>query len=214
MRFVLLISVAILTFSCSNKEDSAASICDTACNNSTISFSDTTSEFEPSLSITRKNCVADTLTWKYKGMDARRQIQLGGYFDQSIQTQQSAVDCYFNDSSYIWLTFNDCKTGRGYALKLPFDKAQSIKKISSALTRFDPKYAVHEKLRAYAEASGIHVVNVETGAEEFMSFEKEYEVDWNDVHSTIDSINVQPDRIFVRLKDGGSDKDIEKKISL
>lgn len=147
-------------------------------------------------------------------MPASRQIQLGGFFDQQLRLNTQAINCFINDTSNIWLSFNDCITGRGYLIMLPFDKKGDIKKSTAALNSFDPKFSVSSDMRAYAIKSGIYAVNVKTGKEEFMTFKEEYDIDWNNIHSTIDSVNVTPQRVYVKLLKDGKEIPIEKKIAL
>lgn len=214
MRIIcLLLILAALATSCSNKAATSKPLCDTACNKDTLKYS-IQHKLEPRVRISMKNCFADTLTWTHKAMEKQRQAQLGSLLDRSVKLHASAVDCHIQDTAYAYLSFNDCSTGRGYLLKLPFDKKNNIRKISSALNRFDPKFSVAPDLRAYADKSTLYVVNVKTDKEEVMTFKEVYEIDWDNIHQTIDSINITPQRIYVKLLKNGQEIPLEKKINL
>ena len=212
--FLLLATVITIAASCGEKAaETTQTFCDTACNNDTLLF-EGDHRLKPFVSITQKNCLADTLTWSHSQLETNRQMQIPDLLDNPVRINKSAVSCYIKDTSYAILTFNDCVTGRGYMLKLPFDKKQNINKRTSALNSFDKKFVLPDDLRAYADYSTIYVMDITTGKEEQMTFKEEYDINFNDVHKTIDSINITRDRIFVLLKKEGKDVPLEKKISL
>src|SRR5438093_3393807 len=160
MRILLLLSVIFLMFSCKSKTtETAAVFCDTACTSDTFKFNGS-HKLKPFVSVSQKNCIADTLTWSHSAMPTARQMHIGTLLGTSVRLNKSAIGCYIKDTSYAWLTFNDCVTGRGYLMQLPFDKKQNIRKMSSALNSFDKKFAVADDLRAYADYSIIYVENV------------------------------------------------------
>jgi hypothetical protein len=134
--------------------------------------------------------------------------------DNTVRINKAAVNCYFKDTSYAYLSFNDCVTGRGYLLKLPFSKQESISKISSAINAFDKKFVVPDDLRAYADYSTLYVVDIATGKKEQMTFKEQYKIDFNNIHEVIDSVNVSRSRMFILLKKDGQSIPIEKKITL
>jgi hypothetical protein len=188
--FCFLFLGLFLMSSCGNNSNTAKSLCDTACNNDSLKFT-ASHELNPKVIISVKNCNADTLTWTHEAMEKNRQAHMG-----------------------VWLSFNDCITGRGYLLKLPFNKKNNIRKMASALNSFDPKFSVAPSLRAYADKSTIYVVNVNTDKEEIMTFKEVYDINWDKIHETIDSVNVTPERIYVKLIKNGQEIPLEKKISL
>lgn len=212
--FFLLATILALAASCENKSAETAQLfCDTACNSDTFLF-EGNHKLKPFVTISQKNCLADTLTWSHNQLETNRQMQIPDLLDNTVRINKSAISCYIKDTSFAILTFNDCVSGRGYMLKLPFNKKQNISKRTSALNAFDKKFVVPEDLRAYADYSTIYVMDVTTGKEEQMTFKEEYEINFNDVHKVIDSINVSRDRIFVLLKKDGKDVPLEKKITL
>jgi hypothetical protein len=215
MKFLaLFLSAIILLCSCGNNSgETAQTFCDTACNNDTLKFSEQ-HKLNPRLSISVKNCLADTIAWTHDALPADRQIHVGTFLEKLVRVNKSAVSCFIKDTSYAWLAFNDCNNGRGYLLYLPFDKKESIRKMSSAINSFDKKFVVSEDLRAYADYSTIYVEDINTGKQESMTFKEEYKIDFNDIHKVIDSVNVSHDRIFVQLIKNGEKVPLEKKVSL
>ena len=47
-----------------------------------------------------------------------------------------------------------------------------------------------------------------------MTFKEAYQVDYDKIHETIDSIHVTKDRIYVKLLKEGKEVPLEKKVSL
>ncbi|MFL5741248.1 MAG: hypothetical protein ACJ75B_13580 [Flavisolibacter sp.] len=155
------------------------------------------------------------MSWTYAKASSHKKIQLTDFLNQPLKLNQKNVSCGFQDTSLIWLTFNDCVTGRGYLLKLPYSQTKSIQKITSALNSFDPKFSVDPELRAYTDRGNIYVANVNTGKEAEMTFHKEYDMDFNDIHKAIDTISITKKRIYVKLIDSdGKEVPLEKAIDL
>ena len=216
MRFILCLAALVsIAASCNNNSsaNTAQLFCDTTCNSDTFMFKGT-HKLQPFVSISQKNCLADTLTWSHNQLQTNRQMQIPTMLGNPVRINKSAIDCYIKDTSYAVLTFNDCVTGRGYLLKLPFNKKENISKRTSALNAFDKKFVMPDDLRAYADYSTIYVMDVTTGKEEQMTFGEEYDINFNDVHKVIDSINISRNRIFVLLKKNGQDVPLEKQINL
>ncbi|RPD51905.1 hypothetical protein [Paracnuella aquatica] len=215
---ILFFSLALAAFAvgCSNDDSSATAtqtFCDTTCNTDTFRF-EGTHKLKPVVTISPKNCTGDTLTWTHNGLEAGRQMHLGTMLENLVRLNNSAIDCYIHEDKYAWLSFNDCNTGRGYLMKLPFDKKDAVKNFKSAINSFDKKFVVPQDLRAYADYSNIYVVDIAKDTTERMTFKEEYKINWNDIHSTIDSVNISRNRIFVQLIKDGKPVQIEKAISL
>lgn len=217
MRLILFLTLLIVlttAIRCSDNKGSAkATFCDTACSGDTIRF-EGAGKLHPYVSISQKNCIADTLTWTHDDLPSKRQMQMPTLLDNIVRVNKSAMNCYMRDTSYAYLSFNDCVSGRGYLLKLPFNKRENIFKVSSALNAFDKKFVVPDDLRAYADRSTLYVVDVATDKKAQMTFKEQYPINFDDVHQIIDSINVSRDRLFVLLKKDGKEIPLEKKISL
>jgi hypothetical protein len=212
--FSCLALLALLAASCGNSGSSSSprTFCDTACRSEPFVFTGD-HPLKPTVNISVKNCVGEILSWTHRALPATIQVPLGTSFGELVRIHPSAIDCFFKDTSYAWLSYNDCITGRGYLLKLPFNKPDAIKKANTALNRFDPKFSLDPGMRAYASESIIYAVNVNTNKEEIIRLEG-HVLDFDNIHSTLDSINVTPSRIYVRMLKDGKPVELQKQISL
>ena len=210
----LLLPIGFFFTACNSGADkSAQTFCDTTCTNDSFKFSND-HKLRPRVIITVNNCTADSITWTHDALPANRQMHMGTLLDGLIRLNKSAISCFIKDTSYAWVAFNDCVTGRGYLMQLPFDKTQSVRKMSSAVNSFDKKFVVPEDIRAYADYSTIYVEDIKTGKKEQMTFKEEYKIDFNHIHEVIDSVNISHNRIYVQLIKGGEKIPLEKEISL
>jgi hypothetical protein len=57
-------------------------------------------------------------------------------------------------------------------------------------------------------------VDVTSNKTERMTFKEEYNINWNNIHETIDSVNISRNRIFVQLLKDGKPVQLEKQINL
>ena len=132
-----------------------------------------------------------------------------------LRLNKNYLGCYFNDTSYAWLEFNDCFTGRGYLVKLNFNKKAGRSEYSSALTRFDPKFKIEDGLICYADYAFVYVEDITTGKiAKLLLSDHELKIDYNNIHTVFDSANITRNRIFVNLIENGNKKPLEKQISL
>lgn len=212
MRNFLLIAIAGLFFaSCSNNSITAnATFCDTTCVNDSIRFTGNAA-LDQKLAISIKDCKPDAILWENK--DKKRIIEFQEYLNKDVKMNPSFVNCAFGDSA-SWLSFNDCITGRGYLLKLPYSNDAAIGTYKAALNSFDKKFSVDPDLRAYTDGGNIYVVNVKTGKEAEMTFKEDYKMDYDNIHTALDSINVSKSRIYVKLLKEDKEVPLEKSISL
>lgn len=217
MRILSLMALAaILAFqfiSCKSG-DGKPTFCDTSCLKDSIKFVKTEHPLQPYVYISTSNCNADTIALSYTNLGSNRKFGLEDLLGGPAKINPQYIQCYFNDTSYAWLRFNDCKTGRGFALKIPFNKSGSLKKISSALNSFDPKFSVAEGLVAYTDRGNIFAEDMATGKSAMMTFGQRIEFDYDNIHALLDSIHVTPDHIWSKVKVGDDWKVIEKKIEL
>ena len=215
MKFLLLLLLIGFFFTACNigADKSAQTFCDTTCINDTFKFSND-HKLRPRVIITVNNCTADSITWTHDALPANRQMHMGTLLDGLVRLNNSAISCFIKDTSYAWVAFNDCLTGRGYLMQLPFDKTKSVRKMSSAINSFDKKFVVPDDIRAYADYSTIYVEDINTGKKEQMTFKEEYKIDFNNIHEVIDSVNISPGRIYVELVKSGEKIPLEKQISL
>ena len=210
----LLLPIGLFFVSCNSSADkSAQTFCDTTCINDSFKF-DNNHKLRPRVNITVKNCIADSISWTHDALPANRQMHMGTLLNGLIRLNNSAISCFIKDTSYAWVAFNDCLTGRGYLMQLPFDKTQSVRKMSSAINSFDKKFVLPDDMRAYADYSTIYVEDINTGKKEQMTFKEEYKIDFNNIHEVIDSVNISRNRIYVQLIKNGEQVNLEKQVSL
>jgi hypothetical protein len=214
MRILVLSALLICCLcSCNNNGKTSGSVCDTLCKSDSVKFKGS-DNWNQSLAISLKDCRPDTLKWTHGKLKTTRQIQLSDFIGQDIKLNPTAVSAAFQDTTCAWLAFNDCVTGRGYIIKLPYNKSNGIQKITGALNKFDHRFSVADDLLAYTDRGSIYVVDGNTGKQVMMTFKEEYPIDFNDIHKVLDSINVTRSRIYVKLIKNGQEVPIEKQISL
>lgn len=216
MRKLFLFSVAAVTvfvFSCSgNNDGTGKTFCDTACNTDSLHFKGN-HPLNPMVDIGLNACKADTIMWTHD-LAGSKLLDLSADLGQPVTLNPSTVDAYIKDTSYAWLQFNDCKTGRGYLMKLPFNKSEERRKVSGAFTKFDPKFSIEDGLVAYTDRGSVFVENMESGEKAMMPFDKQYDIDFNKLHESVDSVLVTKNRIWVQMIRNGEKKTYEKNISL
>jgi hypothetical protein len=215
MRILIFILAAtiIYFFSSGCKSSKPKTFCDTSCLKDSIRF--TGDHFlKPYVHISASNCQADTLTWSYDGMGVNRKVGLEDFLNAKIYLNKDHVRCYFNDTAYAWLLFNDCNNGRGYSLKLPFNKTANIGRKSSNINNLDPKFSIAENLVAYTDRGNIYVEDMASGKTAMMTFGKNLDIDYDAIHEYIDTVNVTNNRIWVKVKIDNKWTELEKDISL
>ncbi len=214
----LIIPVAaavLLTFSQSScKSSSAPLFCDTTCTNEPIGFSQGIPD-SPYVSVSINNCIPDTITWSHRMLATKRKM---GYYElvgKEARLNKDYMKCYFKDTSYAWLQFNDCITGRGFLVKLPYSKDDRWSIYTSALNNIDPKFSVAEGYIAYYDETFIYVQELATGKKgKMLMNDSPLKIDHNDIHKTIDSVHVTGTKVWARLNIGNDWKDKEKEITL
>jgi hypothetical protein len=216
MRTILFLLILVSLFSCGNKKGTAAKMfCDTACQTDTIKFREETHKLKPYLYITAKDCLPDTVIWSYSGLGNNRKLSFDDFGGHKFNLNKSSMQAYFNDTSYLWLMFNDCTNGRGYLAKIPFNKSQSIFRKGSALNKFDPKFSVADNLVAHTDRGNIFVEDMTTGKKAMMTFGKMIsDLDYDAMHEFIDSVNITPTRIWAKVLIGENWTVLEKPITL
>jgi hypothetical protein len=190
------------------------SFCDTACLKDTIKFSDEANPLKPYVYISARNCSADSLIWNHLDMGVNRKMGIVDLVGAPVKLNPSAVACYIKDTSYAWLTFNDCSNGRGYLLKIPFNKKENISRKSSAINSLDPKYSVDPSLVAYSDRGNLFAEDKVTGKSAMITFGERIEINYDAIHDFIDSVNITPTRFWARVKIADGWKEIEKAVEL
>lgn len=210
---VVVVTIAVYSFGCGSKGSTAKTFCDTSCLKDSIKFSGD-HKLQPYVYITASKCIADTLTWSYKGMGVDRKMGLADLLNNKIHINKDYIKCFIIDTAYAWILFNDCATGRGYQLKLPFNKTANLGRKSSGINNVDPKFSIADNMVAYTDRGNIFVEDMVTGKTGQMTFGKALDIDYDAIHEFIDSVNVTPTRIWVKVKIDNKWTELEKEITL
>lgn len=214
-NFLLIAITAIFFVSCNNSSKTVTTYCDTTCTNDALRFNGDHPKWKQSLTISIKDCKPDSITWTYEGLESKRHTLFSDYTPQEVRLNKSNINVAFQDTAAIWVSFNDCFTGRGYLFELPYRSGESTIKTSAALNSIDKKFSIDPDLRAYTDRGNIFVVNVTNGKNAQMTFKENYaDMDFNNIHKSIDTINVTKSRIYVKLLKEGQEVSIEKNVSL
>ena len=215
MKKILVLSAATIILACNNKpSQSAKTFCDTACQKDTIKFINDIHKLKPYIYISASNCLPDSVIWSYTGMELNRKLSFTDLAGARFPISKTSASCYFKDTSFAWLLFNDCSSGRGYFVKIPFDKKKSISRKGSAINHFDSKFAVAEGLVAYTDKGNIFVEEMATGKKDMMTFGKITDMDYDAMHKVLDSVNITTSRIWAKVKIDKEWKTMEKNITL
>ncbi|HEX6845551.1 MAG TPA: hypothetical protein VF144_01170 [Chitinophagaceae bacterium] len=216
MRILFLLFLAAALFSCGDKSGNAAKMfCDTACQKDTIKFIDNNHKLKPYIYISAANCLPDSVIWSYSGLGTNRKLSFDDFGGHKFNLNEEYMTCYFKDTSYAWLIFNDCSNGRGYFAKIPFNKSLSIQRKGSAINKFDPKFAVADGLVAYTDRGNIFVEEMATGKTAMMTFGNMLaDLDYDAMHEFIDSVNITPAHIWAKILKGKDWEVVEKDITL
>ncbi len=197
----------------SSSSEGPALFCDTTCLKDTVKFN---SDFalKPYVYISARDCRADTLIWSYKGMGINRKTGFTYLLNNSVTINKDYIRCVFNDTSYAWLLFNDCATGRGYQLRLPFNKTADIGRKSSGINNIDKKFSISDNLVVNTDRGNIYVEDMITGKKAMMTFGQKLDIDYDAIHEYIDSVNITNNRIWVKVLIDKQWKELEKNITL
>ena len=158
--------------------------------------------------------MADTITWSYTGMGVNKKESVSYFAGRTVHINKDFVKCFFKDTAYALLQFYDCATGRGYQLKLPYNKTASIGRRSSAINSIDHKFSIPDNLVAYTDRGNIFVEEIATGKTAQLTFGKAIEINYDAIHKYIDSVNISPERIWAKVKIDNKWTELEKKIIL
>ena len=219
MRMLLAIGTMLLLThflpSCKSAPTAPGSFCDTTCLKDTIKFINDADPLKPYVYISATNCQADTITWSYTDMGNNRKISLESLLGGTqVKLNENAVTCFIKDTSYAWVSFNDCSNSRGYLLKIPFNKRDKLGVKASAVNSFDPKFKVADELIAYSDRGNLFAEDKLTGKTAMMTFGEKLDIDYNAIHEHIDSVSITPTHIWAKVKLSSGWKELEKKIEL
>ena len=124
------------------------------------------------------------------------------------------VRCLFKETDFAYILFNDCVSGRGFQIKLPYDKSQSFVMKTSGINNIDPKFSISDNIVAYTERGNIYVEDITTNKKAMMTFGEKLDIDYDAIHEYIDSVNVTNSRIWVKVKVKEGWKELEKNITM
>ncbi len=218
MRILVIPVIAVVlawSFSACQSSSKPPVFCDTTCKNDTIRFTASHPD-HPSIYISFvNNCNPDSIAWGHDRLATNRKMKLSGLTEEEVKINKSHIRTYFKDTSYVWVLFNDCTNGQGYIFKLPYDKETPIFRRNSAFNSLDPKFAVAENIAAWTDRGNVLVEDMTTGKQVSMTFGQYIDaLDYNAIHETVDSVNITPTRIWVKVKIDGKWEEKEKKITL
>lgn len=217
MRTPLLLLFALsftsVLLSCNGAANGPATFCDTTCFSDTLKFKGS-HETNPTVAISMKNCLPDTISWSHEGLETKRKTGFTYLIGATVKVNKDFVQVKFKDNEYAWVLFNDCFTGRGFQIKLPYDKAAKFSLKSSGINNLDPKFDIAENLIVNTDRGNIFVEEAYTGKKAMMTFGQKLDIDYDALHEYIDSVNITNDRIWVRIKVDNAWVDKEKKIVL
>lgn len=194
-------------------EEGPKTFCDTTCLKDSIKFT-SNSKLHPYVYISAKNCLPDSLVWSYSGMGVNRKTGFTYLFGATVNLKKDYIRCVINDTSYAWLLFNDCSTGRGFQLKLPYDKNQNFSIKTSGINNLDPKFSIDSSLVVNTDRGNLYVEDLMTGKKAMMTFGQKLDIDYDAMHEYIDSVHITPQKIWARVKIDKAWKDLEKTIEL
>ena len=207
LKLILILSAFAFSFSaCKNSATTMTSFCDTVCMKDSLKFIDNNSRLKPYVYISAKNCTGDTLTWGYEGQNKNIQF--------NYKLNKDYARCFIKDTAPALLIFNTCENGRGYFIKFSFGKKGSFKKSSGAINNFDPKFSIADSLLVYTDKGNIFVEDISTGKKALMTLGKQLDFDFDAIHETLDSVNINRNRIWAKVKVDDEWKTLEKKIGL
>lgn len=217
MRIVAILSLLIFlagpfTFTACNS-GSAAPFCDTTCNNDTLRFSIDHPD-KPYVAIGMKDCRPDTVTWSHSKMGTKMKAIFATLTGKEVQINKSHFRYFFKDTSYVWLIFNECINGQGFAAKLHFNKSSTTLRKNGALNSFDPKFVIDQSLVAFTDKGNVFVEELATGKTATLTFGQKVDLDFTDIHDKIDSVVVTPTYMRARVKIDNEWKIFDKNITL
>lgn len=212
---VALSFITAITFvACGSKSaDGPATFCDTACLTDSIKFQGD-HKLEPAVFIISNNCKADSIIWTYKGLGELRKTSFEGLIGRTPSINKNFIRCFFNNADVAWIMFNDCETGRGFQIKLPYDRSQSVSPKGSGINNLDPKFSISDNLVVYTDRGNLFIEDMSTGKKGSMTFGEALDIDYDNIHASIDSVNITNTRSWAKVKIGEEWKVIEKNITL
>ncbi len=156
---------------------------------------------KPFVNVTFKDCKIDSIHSDKSGKGLSSKIVFAEFIPNDIKPSKEAFQIDIIGSRHAWMRFNDCATGRGYAIKLAFDETGKTQKLTTAINNFDPKYKVADSLVAYYDNTFIYIQDMHTDkvAQQLLTDVGVRNHDVNQPHSLIDSVNITKERIYAKI---------------
>lgn len=215
-RYTLVLSLASLAAfisSCGSSSDGRSVFCDTACFGDSLVVTGS-HRLKPYVVISASHCEADTIAWSYEGMGVNRKMGISDLLNNEVTLNRNYIKIVMNDTAAALVMFNDCHTGRGYQLLLPFNDRDNLGRRSSGINNLDPRFHVDESMVAYTDRGNLFVEEISTGKKATVTFGKALPIDYDAIHDHIDSVHVTPSRVWVRVKIDDNWEELDKKITL
>lgn len=209
-----MLAIAFASCKQGGKETASAPFCtDTTCMKEPLKF-ESKAPGNPFVTINFKDCQIDTIHFEKGGMGVIKDIIFSEFVNKPVKPSKQFLTCDIIEAKHAWVRLNDCATGRGYALKLAFDKDGTTAQYTSALNNFDPKYKVENGLVAYYDNTFIYVHDMATDkiAKQLLTDTGVTEIDFDNPHSLVDSMNVTKTNLYAKLL--VKDKVIEHNVPL
>ncbi len=194
-------TMALISCKDGGQETASQPFCtDTTCLTEPMKF-ESEAPGKPFVRISYKDCQIDSIHWEKGGMGVIKDIIFSEFIPNTVKPSKQFLSCNIIDGKYAWVKFNDCATGRGYLLKLPFEKTGTTAKFTSAINNFDPKFKVEEGLAVYYDNTFIYVEDMTTGqiAKQLLTDQGVTDMDYDNVHRLIDSVNITKTNIYAKL---------------
>ena len=84
---------------------------------------------------------------------------------------------------------------------------------SSGINNTDHRFSIADNIVAHTDRGNIFIQDMNTGKTAMMTFGKEIELDYDNIHNYIDSVNITNERIWVKVKIDGEWAVKEKKFT-
>lgn len=204
----------VLIVSCKSGDKAAAKVCDEGCPAvDTIRYT-INHPLKPEVYVSMKGCLPDSITWSNEGMSAFHRLKFSDLTGEDIQFNKNGIRFFIKDTSYVWMLTNNCSNMQGYCSKITYSMTGKIFRRNSAINNIDPKYKVDESLVAYTDRGNVFVEDMATGKKAMMTFGKVTELDYNAMHETLDSVNITPTHIWVKVMIDKKWTELQKDITL
>jgi hypothetical protein len=214
----VVLMIAAFGSSCGGGSSAPATFCDTTCVKDSVFLSDE----DPASSFVRisfKDCKPEAVNWGNKTLAKSKFTDFKAITGKTVHIDPKFIKAYLGDTSYVWLMFNDCTTGQGFAAKLMMGTIEKGKPAAipynAALNSMDPKFSVADELVAWTDRGNIIIEEKATGKGALMTFGNALEgFEYTNIHASIDSVNITPTRIWAKFKVGEKWEVKEKNITL